>query len=116
MTLVDAGIDEFFISLTADSAELHDSITEVPGSFDKTLLAIRNLGQFPECSSDDKHRHHETQLSMSATGCGTAEGYSQSGRDGLLELLADDRGRRSESSGVTFRSAAVPSFCNPSGS
>jgi MoaA/NifB/PqqE/SkfB family radical SAM enzyme len=46
-TLVDAGIDEFFISLTADSAELHDSITEVPGSFEKTLLAIHNLGQFP---------------------------------------------------------------------
>jgi len=46
-TLIDAGINEFFISLTADTAELHDSITEVPGSFEKTLQAIRNLAQFP---------------------------------------------------------------------
>ncbi len=43
--LIDAGIDEFFISLTADSAELHDRITEVPGSFEKTLQGLRNLDQ-----------------------------------------------------------------------
>ena len=46
-TLVDAGIDEYFISVTADSAELHDRITEIPGSFDKTVQAIRNLDAFP---------------------------------------------------------------------
>ncbi len=46
-TLVDAGIDEFFVSLTADTAELHDFITEVPGSFAKTVLGIRNLADIP---------------------------------------------------------------------
>lgn len=46
-TLVDAGIDEYFVSLTADTAALHDEITEVPGSFDKTLQALRNLNTFP---------------------------------------------------------------------
>lgn len=45
-TLIDAGIDEYFISLTADHAELHDRITEVPGSFEKTLQALRNLDTF----------------------------------------------------------------------
>lgn len=45
-TLIDAGVDEFFISLTADNAGTHDFITEVPGSFDKTLLGMQNLGGF----------------------------------------------------------------------
>jgi MoaA/NifB/PqqE/SkfB family radical SAM enzyme len=47
-TLVDAGIDEFFISLTADNAETHDFITEVSGSFDRTLQGIWNLATFPD--------------------------------------------------------------------
>lgn len=46
-TLVQSGIDEYFISVTADSAERHDRITEVPGSFDKTLQALKNLDCFP---------------------------------------------------------------------
>ena len=45
--LVDAGIDEFFVSLTADTAELHDEITRVPGSFAKTLAGLRNLDAIP---------------------------------------------------------------------
>ena len=44
-TLVDAGIDEYFISLTADTADLHDHITEVPGSFDRTMQGLHNLNQ-----------------------------------------------------------------------
>jgi MoaA/NifB/PqqE/SkfB family radical SAM enzyme len=46
-TLIAAGIDEYFVSLTADTAELHDEITEVPGSFDKTVQALRNLDAMP---------------------------------------------------------------------
>lgn len=42
-TLVDAGIDEFFVSVTADTEELHDRITEVPGSFRKTMQGLENL-------------------------------------------------------------------------
>ena len=44
--LVDAGIDEFFVSITAADAETHDRITEVPGSFDKTVQGLDNLDQF----------------------------------------------------------------------
>ncbi|APZ91656.1 radical SAM protein [Fuerstiella marisgermanici] len=46
-TLVASGIDEYFVSVTADTAARHDLITEVPGSFDKTLQALRNLDTFP---------------------------------------------------------------------
>ncbi len=42
-SLVESGIDEFFISLTSDTAESHDHITEVPGSFQRTLRGLQNL-------------------------------------------------------------------------
>lgn len=41
--LIDAGVDEFFISVAAADAATHDAITTVPGSFDKTLLGLENL-------------------------------------------------------------------------
>ncbi|MCP4788371.1 MAG: radical SAM protein [Fuerstiella sp.] len=45
-TLVESGIDEYFVSVTAGNAERHDHITEIPGSFAKTLQALRNLDTF----------------------------------------------------------------------
>lgn len=44
--LVDAGVDEFFVSVAATDAKTHDAITEVPGSFDKTLQGLYNLESF----------------------------------------------------------------------
>lgn len=44
--LVDAGVDEFFVSITAANAETHDAITEVQGSFEKTVLGMENLEAF----------------------------------------------------------------------
>jgi MoaA/NifB/PqqE/SkfB family radical SAM enzyme len=44
--LVDAGIDEFFVSVTAADAQTHDAIAVVPGSFDKTLRGLENLDAF----------------------------------------------------------------------
>ena len=41
--LIDAGVDEFFISVAAADAATHDAITTVPGSFDKTLRGLENL-------------------------------------------------------------------------
>jgi MoaA/NifB/PqqE/SkfB family radical SAM enzyme len=41
--LVAAGIDEYFVSITAADAATHDAITEVPGSFDKTMRGLENL-------------------------------------------------------------------------
>jgi MoaA/NifB/PqqE/SkfB family radical SAM enzyme len=41
--LVDAGIDEFFVSVTAGDAGSHDAITAVPGSFARILQGLENL-------------------------------------------------------------------------
>jgi MoaA/NifB/PqqE/SkfB family radical SAM enzyme len=41
--LVDAGIDEYFVSVTAADAQTHDAITRVPGSFAGTMHALQNL-------------------------------------------------------------------------
>jgi MoaA/NifB/PqqE/SkfB family radical SAM enzyme len=45
--LVDAGVDEFFISVCAADAEVHDRITQVPGSFVKTFAGLENLERLP---------------------------------------------------------------------
>jgi len=44
--LIAAGIDEYFVSVTASDAESHDDITKVPGSFHKTLRGLENLKAF----------------------------------------------------------------------
>jgi MoaA/NifB/PqqE/SkfB family radical SAM enzyme len=45
--LVEAGIDEYFISVTAADGASHDAITGVPGSFERTLHGLENLESFP---------------------------------------------------------------------
>jgi MoaA/NifB/PqqE/SkfB family radical SAM enzyme len=44
--LIDAGIDEYFVSVTAADAETHDAITETRGSFERTLKGLENLEAF----------------------------------------------------------------------
>jgi len=44
--LIEAGIDEYFVSVTGPDAATHDAITTVPGSFDKTLRGLENLDRF----------------------------------------------------------------------
>jgi MoaA/NifB/PqqE/SkfB family radical SAM enzyme len=46
--LVEAGIDEYFVSVTAADAATHDAITGVAGSFDRTLAGLENLDRFPD--------------------------------------------------------------------
>ena len=45
--LVEAGVDEFFVSLHGDSADLHDAITQRPGSFDELIAGFENLSNHP---------------------------------------------------------------------
>jgi MoaA/NifB/PqqE/SkfB family radical SAM enzyme len=45
--LIDAGVDEFFVSVAASDAASHDAITGVPGSFDKTVRGLENLDAYP---------------------------------------------------------------------
>ena len=44
--LIAAGVDEYFVSVTAPDAETHDEITKVPGSFNKTLRGLEILDDF----------------------------------------------------------------------
>jgi MoaA/NifB/PqqE/SkfB family radical SAM enzyme len=45
--VVDAGIDEFFVSLHGDTAALHDRITQRAGSFDELVCGLENLARHP---------------------------------------------------------------------
>jgi len=42
-SLVEAGVDEYFVSVAGPDAETHDAITTVPGSFEKTLRGLEIL-------------------------------------------------------------------------
>jgi MoaA/NifB/PqqE/SkfB family radical SAM enzyme len=46
--LVDAGVDEFFVSIAGATAATHDRITQVPGSFEKSVRGLENLDAFGE--------------------------------------------------------------------
>jgi MoaA/NifB/PqqE/SkfB family radical SAM enzyme len=46
--LVDAGVDEYFVSVTAADAETHDAITGVPGAFDKMMRGLENLDELED--------------------------------------------------------------------
>ncbi len=41
--LIEAGVDEYFVSVAGPDAQTHDAITTVPGSFNKTLRGLENL-------------------------------------------------------------------------
>jgi MoaA/NifB/PqqE/SkfB family radical SAM enzyme len=49
--LVEAGIDEYLVSVTAADAETHEAITEVPGSFERTVRGLENLDTFDHVST-----------------------------------------------------------------
>jgi MoaA/NifB/PqqE/SkfB family radical SAM enzyme len=49
--LVESGIDEYFVSVTAADAASHDGITGVPGSFDRTLRGLENLDRFEQVAT-----------------------------------------------------------------
>lgn len=45
--LVEAGVDDFLISIHGHNAEVHDRVTEIPGGFDKVLVGVKNLLTHP---------------------------------------------------------------------
>ncbi len=49
--LVEAGIDEYFVSVAGADAESHDAITGVQGSFDKTLRGLENVDGYDDVVS-----------------------------------------------------------------
>ena len=50
-SLVEAGVDEYFVSVTGPDAATHDAITTVAGSFEKTLQGLENLDRFPQVAT-----------------------------------------------------------------
>jgi MoaA/NifB/PqqE/SkfB family radical SAM enzyme len=44
--LVDAGIDEYFVSVAGSDAESHDRITQVAGAWDKMMQGLAHLDQY----------------------------------------------------------------------
>ena len=72
--LIDAGVDEFFVSVAGADALTHDAITQVPGSFDKTLRGLELL---------DRHKHITTITNTVVT----ARNFSQ--LSALVERLKD---------------------------
>jgi MoaA/NifB/PqqE/SkfB family radical SAM enzyme len=49
--LIEAGVDEFFVSVAGADAATHDEITTVHGSFDKTLQGLENIDAYPHAVS-----------------------------------------------------------------
>jgi MoaA/NifB/PqqE/SkfB family radical SAM enzyme len=43
--VIDAGVDEIFVSLHGSTAEISDAITEAPGTFAKTVAGLDNLAR-----------------------------------------------------------------------
>lgn len=44
---VEAGIDDFLLSIHGNEPSVHDRVTEIPGSFDKAVLAAKHLQNYP---------------------------------------------------------------------
>lgn len=50
-SLIDAGVDEYFVSMAGSDAQTHDAITEVKGSFERTLKGLENLDRYDHVTS-----------------------------------------------------------------
>jgi MoaA/NifB/PqqE/SkfB family radical SAM enzyme len=49
--LIDAGIDEFFVSVIAADRDTHDAVSRVPKSYERTMAGLDNLEKFPHVAS-----------------------------------------------------------------
>ena len=50
-SLVEAGVNEFFVSVAGSDAISHDTITTVKGSFDKTVRGLEILDEYPDVAT-----------------------------------------------------------------
>jgi len=48
--LVDAGVNEFFVSVAGADSESHDAITEIPGAYEKMMKGLDYLERYPHLS------------------------------------------------------------------
>lgn len=50
-SLIEAGVDEYFVSVAGCDPATHDAITEVEGSFERTLHGLENLDEYDHVTS-----------------------------------------------------------------
>ncbi len=97
-TLVDAGLASAQVSIEAGNAELHDAITQKPGSFARTVAGVRNL------QSLGIHVHTNTTL------CGpNLDAYGE-----LIRFVATDLGLETQSMNMVIRTGEALD-CEPVG-
>jgi len=90
-SLAEAGLDSAQVSIEGGSPEIHDAITQHPGSFERSIQGVRNL------RAAGIHTHTNTTI------CG-------SNRDHLLplvDLLADDLGSEYFSMNMVIRTGTA---------
>jgi uncharacterized Fe-S cluster-containing radical SAM superfamily protein len=89
-TLVDAGIDEFFVSLHGDTPALHDRITQRPGSFDELIAGLANLATQPvrRITPSCTHEMHDLEASSRSPSARVSE---MSSNHSPMEDHADER-------------------------
>lgn len=49
--LIDAGVDEFFVSVIAADRDTHDAVSRVARSYERTMAGLENLEKFPNVAS-----------------------------------------------------------------
>jgi MoaA/NifB/PqqE/SkfB family radical SAM enzyme len=49
--LIEAGVDEFFVSVIAATSETHDAVSGVQRSYERTMAGLDNLDAFPHVAS-----------------------------------------------------------------
>ncbi len=94
-SLADAGLDSAQVSIEGGSAEIHDAITQHPGSFERSVQGVRQL------RDAGIHTHTNTTI------CG-------SNRDHLLplvDLLADELGSEYFSMNMVIRTGTALAHC-----
>lgn len=90
-SLAEAGLDSAQVSVEGGSAEVHDAITQHPGSWQATLEGIRNL------RAAGVHTHTNTTL------CGGNRAHLTE----LVDLIADDLGSEYLSMNMVIRTGAA---------
>ena len=49
--LIDAGVDEFFVSVIAADRDTHDAVSRVARSYERTMAGLENLEKYPNVAS-----------------------------------------------------------------
>ena len=106
-SLVEAGVDEYFVSVAGPDAETHDAITTVPGSFEKTLRGLEILDRHDGVVTLTNTVVTSQSFKLLPESRGAPRPFAPARADGVLGLLADERIGREGLARVAHRDRAV---------